>query len=153
MPTKSTRTRMDDHLKDHNDTEEPRQRNHPKQSQTHKMPTNDAEDTNNTNKGRDLLLANKPWFVPDKQKGCCKGSEAQQSYFTWTHSKWKDTRRKNLAMAWIDYKKAYYMVLHSWIINCLKIYNISHEVINFIDKTMKTWWVELIAEGRRLAKT
>ena len=44
------------------------------------------------------------------------------------------------------------MVLHSWIINSLKMYKISDEVINFIDKTMKTWRVELTAGGRRLAE-
>ena len=49
--------------------------------------------------------------------------------------------------------KAYDMVPHSWIINSLKMYKISHEVINFIDKTMKTWRVELAAGGRRLAET
>ena len=32
------------------------------------------------------------------------------------------------------------------------MYKISHEVINFIDKTMKTWRVELTAGGRRLAE-
>ena len=51
-------------------------------------------------------------------------------------------------MAWIDYKKAYDTVPHSWIINSLKMYKISDEVINFIDKTMKTWRFELIAGGR-----
>ena len=28
------------------------------------------------------------------------------------------SRNKNLAMAWIDYKKGYDMVPHSWIIQC-----------------------------------
>ena len=55
-------------------------------------------------------------------------------------------------MAWIDYKKAYDMVPHSWIINRLKRYKISDEVKNFIDTTMKTWRVELTAGGRRLVK-
>ena len=45
------------------------------------------------------------------------------------------------------------MVPQSWIINCLKICKISHEVINFMDKTMKTWRVELIAGGKGLAET
>ena len=62
------------------------------------------------------------------------------------------TRRKNLAMAWIDCKKAYDMVPQSWIINCFKMYKISHEVINFIEKTMKTWRVELTAGGKSLAE-
>ena len=54
-------------------------------------------------------------------------------------------------MAWIDYKKAYNMFPQSWIINCLKMYKISHEVINFIEKTMKTLGVQLTA-GRSLAE-
>ena len=56
-------------------------------------------------------------------------------------------------MAWIDYKKANDMVTQSWIINCLKMYKMSDEVINFIEKTMKTWREELTAGGRTLAVT
>ena len=33
-------------------------------------------------------------------------------------------RRKNLAMAWIDYKKTYDMIPQSWILHCLKMYKI-----------------------------
>ena len=39
-------------------------------------------------------------------------------------------------------KKAYEMVPQSWMINYLKMYMISNEVINFIEKTMKTWRVD-----------
>ena len=56
-------------------------------------------------------------------------------------------------MAWINYKKAYNMVPQSWIINCLKMYKILHEVINFIKKNMKNWIVELTAGGKSLAET
>ena len=55
-------------------------------------------------------------------------------------------------MVWIDYKEVYDMVPQSWIINYLKMYKISHEVINFTEKTMKTWRVELTAGGRNLAE-
>ena len=44
------------------------------------------------------------------------------------------------------------MVLQSWIINCLKMYKISHEVINFIEKNMKNCRVELPAGGKNLAE-
>ena len=54
-------------------------------------------------------------------------------------------------MAWIDYK-AYDMIPQSWIINYLKTYKISDEVINFIKKTMNTWRVELTAGGRSFAE-
>ena len=55
---------MDDERKDHFDSETPPQRNHPKQLQTHNVPNYDVENTNGTNKERDLPLANKPWIVP-----------------------------------------------------------------------------------------
>ena len=93
-------------------------------------------------------------LYPIEQKGCCKGFRGTEELLhidqhILNESK---TRRKNLAMAWIDYKKAYDMVPHGWIINSLKMCKISDEVINFIDKTMKTWRVELTAGGRRLAE-
>ena len=44
------------------------------------------------------------------------------------------------------------MVVQSWIINCLKMYEISDGIINFIEKTMKTWTRELTAGGRSLAE-
>ena len=55
-------------------------------------------------------------------------------------------------MVWIDYKKAYDMVPQSWIINCIEMYRISDEVINFIEKTMETWRVELTTGGKSLAE-
>ena len=85
-------------------------------------------------------------LFPDEQKGCRKGSRGTAKLLY-------KTRRKNPAMAWIDHKKAYDMVPENWIIHCLKMYNISHEVINFIEKTMQTWRVELTAGGRSLAET
>ena len=45
------------------------------------------------------------------------------------------------------------MVPQSWIINCLKMYKISQEILNFIEEIIKNWRVELIAGGRSLAET
>ena len=42
------------------------------------------------------------------------------------------TRRKNLAMAWIDYKKSYDIVHQSWILHCPKIYKISDPVVQLV---------------------
>ena len=89
-------------------------------------------------------------LFPDEQKWCHKGSRGTPEllYIDQYIVKESKTRQKNLAMAWIDYKKAFDMVPQIWIINCLKMYKISDEVINFIEKTMKTWKVELTAGGR-----
>ena len=45
------------------------------------------------------------------------------------------------------------MVPQSCIINCLKMYQISDVVINFIEKTMKTLRVELTAGGKSLVES
>ena len=94
-------------------------------------------------------------LFPDEQNGYRKGSRgtAKLLYIDQHIINESKNRRKNLAMAWIDYKKAYDMVPQSWIINCLKMYKISHEIINFIEKNMKNWRVELTARGKGLAET
>ena len=98
-------------------------------------------------------LTNRELF-PAEQRGRHKGSRGTVELLYIHHHILNDskTRRKDLAMVWIDRKKAYDMVPQSWIINCLKMYKISHEVINLIGKTMKTWRVELTAGGRSLAE-
>ena len=40
----------------------------------------------------------------------------------------------NLSMAWINYKKAYDFVLHSWINEFMKLFGIADNVRNFLEK-------------------
>ena len=93
--------------------------------------------------------------LPEEQKKCCKGSRGtgELLYIDQRILSESKARRKNLAMAWIDNKKAYDMIPQSWIINCLKMSKISDKVINFIEKTMKTWRVELTAGAKSLTGT
>ena len=51
-------------------------------------------------------------------------------------------------MAWIGYKKAYDMVAHSWISECLKMFGIANNVQDFLNNSMKSWKVELNASGK-----
>ena len=113
------------------------------------------ENTNSTNKGKYLQLTNKlrivPWLkerMPQRIQ-----SDRELLYIDQHILNESKTRRKNLAMVCIDYKKTYDMVPRSWILHCLKIYKISHEVINFIEETMKIWRVELTTGGRSIAET
>ena len=50
---------------------------------------------------------------------------------------------KNLYMAWIDYKKAFDSVPHSWIIKCMKTYKVSNNIIKFMQNSMKEWQTDL----------
>ena len=98
------------------------------------------ENINSASKGRDLLFATSGGLFLEEQKGYNKGSRgtAELLYLDQHILNESKTRWENLAMAWSDYKMSYDMVPHSWIINCLKMRKISHKVINFIEKTMKT---------------
>ena len=93
-------------------------------------------------------------LFPEEQKGCRKGfrGTAELLYIDQHILNESKTRRKNLPMAWMTTKKKYDMVPPGWIINCLKMYKISHEIINFIEKTMMTWRVELTAGVRSLTE-
>ena len=143
---------MDDQRKNPIDRKEPKQGNPSKQLQTHNLPTNNVENINTTNKGRDLLLANKPRLVPWRTERMLQRIQRHSriTLHRSTHLKWEQdqTEKSSYGLDWVQKG----MVLHSWIINSLKMYKISYEVINFIDKTIKTWKVELTAGGRSVAE-
>ena len=48
-------------------------------------------------------------------------------------------RKKNLSTAWIDYKKAFDSVPHSWILKCLQMYQIHQVLITLIEESMRQW--------------
>ena len=54
-------------------------------------------------------------------------------------------------MVWVDYKKAYDMIPHSWIIESLKFTNVADNLIKFIERSMKSWNVNLSSNGEFLA--
>ena len=79
-------------------------------------------------------------LFPGEQKGYRKGSRGTAELFDIDQHILNESknRRKRLTMTWRDYKKPYDMVPQSWIINCLKMYKISHKTINLIEN----WRVE-----------
>ena len=59
-------------------------------------------------------------------------------------------RQKNVTIAWIESKKANYIVQQTWIIDCLKMYKISDKIINFIMNAVENWRAELTSERHTL---
>ena len=59
-------------------------------------------------------------------------------------------RKQNLSMAWIGYKKAYDMVPHSWIIDCLETVGINENIRRLLPESMKSWRVELTSGEENL---
>ncbi|CAK6965215.1 hypothetical protein D4764_06G0014290 [Scomber scombrus] len=55
------------------------------------------------------------------------------------------TRQTNQCTAWIDYKKAYDSIPHTWIMECLEKYNINRTLRAFIKNLMGLWKTTLEA--------
>ena len=87
--------------------------------------------------------------LPDEQKGCRKGRRGRKDQLLIDKTVLKDCKRRktNLAMAWIDYKKEYDMVPHSWIIKCLQLFGIAENVRKFMKDSMRSWKLELTSSG------
>ena len=130
----------------------PKQRNSSKQQKSLNLSTDDVEIIKAQIRENIYYSLTSHGLLPEEQRGCRKGYRVSAELLYIDHHILNEskTRHKNVAMAVIDFKKAYDMVPQSWIINCFKMYKISHGVINFIEKTMKTWRVELTAGVKSL---
>ena len=56
--------------------------------------------------------------------------------------------KTNLSMAWIDYKKAYDMVPHSWITTTMGMVGLADNIIGLIKQSMNRWKTNLYANGK-----
>ena len=84
-------------------------------------------------------------LLPEEQKGCRKRSRGTRNLLFVDRMIMREVkkRKKNLAMASIDYRKAYDMVPHSWIIECLENMGVNDEIISLLKESMRSWRVEL----------
>ena len=105
MPTRRASTWMDDQRKDHINPKGPKQRNCSKQLQTNNLPTNEVENTNSTNKGKDLLLTNKPRIVPWRTERVLQRIQPHSriTLRTSTHPKWEQdqTGKSSYGLDWL----------------------------------------------------
>ena len=61
-------------------------------------------------------------------------------------------RHTNLSMAWIDYRKAYDLVPHSWVNECMEMFGISENLRTFLQKSMQQWRLSMTANGEDLGE-
>ena len=88
------------------------------------------------------------------QKGRKKGSRGTHDllYIDRAVIKEVKSRNKNLAMAWIDYKKAYDMVPHSWIIESLNLFGIAENIKSLLVNSMEKWKLMLWSRSSELGE-
>ena len=81
----------------------------------------------------------------EEQNGCSKGAPGTDDLVFIDKMILKDAkrRRKNLAMHWIDYRKAYDIVPHFSVMECPTMFEIANNVQNLVQYAMLLWKVEL----------
>ena len=93
-------------------------------------------------------------MLADEQKGCRKRLRGAKDQLLVDKAILKNCRRRmtNLSMAWIDYKKAYDMVPHSWILKCLEMVRGAKNMITVISNSMANWKMVLTSGGTDLGQ-
>ena len=93
-------------------------------------------------------------LLPEEQKGCRKGSRGTNDLLDIDRAVIKEvkSRNTNLAMAWIDYQKAYDMVPHSWIIECLDLFGVAENIKSLLVNSMEKWKVMLCSGNSELGE-
>ncbi|MEM7375718.1 MAG: reverse transcriptase family protein [Bacteroidota bacterium] len=91
-------------------------------------------------------------LLPNEQKGCRKKSRGTKDQLMIDRAILREVKamKRNLNMCWIDYKKAYDMVPHSWILEMLDMVGIAQNVTNLVRSSMEDWRVVLTAGGQTL---
>ena len=100
----------------------------------------------------DHLHANS--LLPDEQKGCRKQSRGTKDQLLIDREVLREARRKNrnLSMAWIDYRKAYDMLPHSWILETLGLIKVARNIEDLLKRSMGGWRTVLTSGGEELGE-
>ena len=93
-------------------------------------------------------------LLPEEQKGCREGSRGSNDllYIDRAVIKEVKSRNNNLAMAWIDFKKAHDIVPHSWIIECLHLFGVEENIKSLLVNCMEKWKVMLCSGSSELGE-
>ncbi|KAJ0182259.1 hypothetical protein K1T71_001628 [Dendrolimus kikuchii] len=83
------------------------------------------------------------------QNGCKAGSRGTKELLLIDTTVSQQARRnkRNLSVAWIDYKKAYDSVPHTWLMRVLELYKVDATLRTFLQACMRQWVTHLRLPG------
>lgn len=92
--------------------------------------------------------------IPWQQKGVIPRKKGTKDHLILDKTILKNckSRRKNLFMGYVDYKKAFDSVPHDWIIKSLARYGIAQNAINLIVNSMSNWSTNLYCQNQDLGQ-
>ncbi|XP_075990912.1 uncharacterized protein LOC142986339 [Anticarsia gemmatalis] len=84
-------------------------------------------------------------IIAEEQKGCRRGHMGckEQLVIDSTIHKHATTKNRNLHCTYVDYKKAFDSIPHSWLIHILNIYKINPKITDFLKIIMNQWKTSL----------
>ena len=93
-------------------------------------------------------------LLPDEQKGCRRNSRGTKDQLLIDRAVLRKARAKQrfLSIAWIDYRKAYDMLPHSWILETLGLVKVAKNIDGLLRGSMKDWKTVLTAGGKSLGE-
>ena len=77
-------------------------------------------------------------LIRHAQKGCSRGQYGCIDHLLLTNSVWHQVKSKNrsLAVAWIDYRKAYDSVPHNWLLECLHSFHFPPMLVACLERLL-----------------
>ena len=94
-------------------------------------------------------------LLPKENKGCQRKLEEQNiSQLLIDKTVFRNSRRskKNLNVGWIDFRKAYDMVPHRWILKSLELVGTARNIIELLKRSMQSWRMVLFSGKNKLGK-
>ena len=91
-------------------------------------------------------------LLPEDQKGSRRKCQGTKDHLVIGRCILQNCRKRktNLSMTWVDYKKAYDMVPHPWIIATMGMIGLADNIIGLIKQSMDKWKTNLYADGKLL---
>ena len=91
-------------------------------------------------------------LLPSEQKGCRRNSRGTKDQLLIDKMIIRNCKRRltGLGMAWIDFRKAFDMVPHTWITKCMTMFGVADNMTNLLENSMEQWNTELISGGGSL---
>lgn len=80
-------------------------------------------------------------IIAEEQKGCRRGHMGckEQLVIDSTIHKHASSKNRNLHCTYIDYRKAFDSIPHSWLIKILQIYKVNPKLVDFLRNMMSQW--------------
>lgn len=90
---------------------------------------------------RILTHCEENYIIAEEQKGCKKNTKGCKEQLTIDNVVLEQAHKKsrNLFTCFIDYKKAFDSVPHTWLIHVMEQYKVDFSIINFLKTVMTSW--------------